>query len=186
LQLEREGFYHLGYCLEFGFGCEKNEDKARENFLIAAELGDVYAMSRFGQLVDESDPLRWFWWAQAAKRDETADFLHSFAGKVEKFESGSGNAAVVFLIGRALSGNVDFEMRTIFGVSGEFDRQFGPANTSISFYKAQLSACRLAVDAWSHVGLRFNVVKDIRVLIGNMIWEMRDLAFFEVRDARQI
>ena len=44
--------------INHGFGCQKNEDKARENYLIAAELGLALAMSRFGELLEESDPLR--------------------------------------------------------------------------------------------------------------------------------
>jgi hypothetical protein len=181
-QREREGFYCLGSCFNFGLGCEKSLDKAKENFLIAAELGHVKAMLWFGDLLEESDPLRWVWWAQGAKRGESYDFRSNFAEQVQQFESGSCNAAVVFQIGRTLNGNVDLEKRTLLGisgVSGEFDRRIRPANSAISFYKSQLSACCRAVDAWSHVGLRFKVVKDIRVLIGKMIWETRELALFE-------
>jgi hypothetical protein len=98
---------------------------------------------------------------------------------VQQFESGTGNAAVVFQIGRALNENGDVEKRTIFGLSRNFDNCVGPANSAVSFYKSQISACRRAVDAWSHVGLRFNVVKDIRVLIGKMVWETRELMLFE-------
>jgi TPR repeat protein len=54
-QREREGFFYLGYSFKFGFGCEKNEEKARENYLIAAELGDMYAMFEFGRLVELSE-----------------------------------------------------------------------------------------------------------------------------------
>jgi hypothetical protein len=60
------------------------------------------------------------------------------------------------------------EKRTIFGDDDDF---VGPANSSISFYKSQLSACRRAIDVWSLVGIRCGVVKDIRVLVGKMIWD---------------
>ena len=91
-------------------------------------------------------------------------------------------APIAKRFGKALRGHVSVEDRTIFVECFVFDDLIGPAITAISFYKAQLSACRRAVDAWSHVGLRFNVVKDIRVLIGKMIWETRDLALFSVRE----
>jgi hypothetical protein len=184
LQRERDGFYSLGCCFNFGRGCERSEDKAKENFLIAAELGLVTAMFWFGDLLEESDHLCWFWWAQAAKLGEPSYFLRNVAKQVQEFESGSNNAAAVFQIGRALNGNVDVDKRRIFGRNNDFDDLIGAANTAISFCKAQLSACRRAVDAWSHVGLRFKVVKDIRALIGNMIWEMRESALFDVRHAR--
>jgi hypothetical protein len=37
-QRERDSFYRLGFCFEHGRGCVKNENKARENFRIAAVL----------------------------------------------------------------------------------------------------------------------------------------------------
>jgi TPR repeat protein len=185
-QREREGFYHLGYCFQLGDGCEKNKDKAKVNYLIAAELGHVTAMGLIGQFLDESDPVRWVWWCQAAKRGESHDFCSNFAEQVHQFESGSGNAAVVFLIGRILNGNVDTEKGSIFGDDDEFDNLIGPAKFSISFYKAQLSSCRLAVDAWSLCCLRLNIYKDLRVLFGNMIWETRDLALFDVREGNAV
>jgi hypothetical protein len=124
--------------------------------LIAAELGDAAAMSWVGGLFEESDPLRWLWWGQAARRGETYEFLSSFAEQVQQFEHGSDNAAAVFQIGRALNGNVDVEERKIFGRNNDFDNLIGPANTAISFYKAQLVACRRAVDAWSMLCVVFD------------------------------
>jgi hypothetical protein len=184
-QRERNGFYRLGLCFYFGRGCEKNEDKEKENYLIAAELGHVFAMICFGQLLEESDSLRWFWWGRAAKRGEQYSFLGYFAQQVEEFESGSNNTAAVFQIGRTLNGNVDVEKRTICGDDDFYDR-IGPANSAISFYKAQLTACRRAVDTWSLCCLRLNIYKDLRVLMGKMIWESRDLALLDVREVNAV
>jgi hypothetical protein len=181
-QRERGGFSGLGCCFREGRGCEKNKNKARENYLIAAELGHVGSMSFAGVLLGRSDPLCWFWSGQAAKLGHLSDFLLNFAGQVQKLESGSGNAASVFQIGRTLNGNVDVEERTIFGNDYDFNNLIGPANSAISFYKAQLSACRRAIDEWSLCALRLNIYKDLRVLMGKMIWESRDLALFNVRE----
>jgi hypothetical protein len=178
LQRERNSFCCLGWCFFYGEGCEKNEDKARENYLIAAELGEVDSMTGVGGLWEESDLLRWYWWGQAAQLGQPYCFLENFSKLVHQFECGSGNALNVFQMGRALTGNVDVEERRIFRNERNFDDRIGPANTAISFYSSQLSDCRRAVDAWSHVGLRFNVVKDIRVLIGKLIWETRESVLF--------
>jgi TPR repeat protein len=43
-QGERDGFFWLGCCFRDGEGCEKDLDKAKENFLLASELGHVSAM----------------------------------------------------------------------------------------------------------------------------------------------
>jgi hypothetical protein len=79
-----------------------------------------------------------------------------------------------------LNGHVNAETRTIFGTGRYFGSCIGPANSAISFYKAQVASCRRAVDAWSHVGIRCSVVKDIRVLIGKFVWDTRDLALYKV------
>ena len=121
-----------------------------------------------------------FWFGQAAKRGLTSSFVANFARQVRQFESGSNNAAIVFQIGRALNGQIDVEKRTIVGNDYEFDKNLGPANSAISFYKAQLVSCHRAVDTWSYVGIRCGVVKDIRVLICKLVWETRDLALFPI------
>jgi hypothetical protein len=43
-QGERNGFFWLGYCIQHGYGCGKDTERAKENFLVAAELGNVDAM----------------------------------------------------------------------------------------------------------------------------------------------
>ena len=48
-QGERDGFCYLGYCYRDGFGCEVDVERAKENYLVAAELGHVYAMIRVGK-----------------------------------------------------------------------------------------------------------------------------------------
>jgi TPR repeat protein len=176
-QRERSGFYRLGRCYESGNGCEQDFDKARECHLIAAQLGEVASMRNLGDLSNESDPQRWFWWGRAAVLGRPDWFLSNFSLPVRLFNSGSENGTIVFQIGKVLNGHV--ERRTIFSSINKFVQLIGPANSAISFYKAQLSACRRAVDTWSHVGIRCNVVKDIRVLIGKLVWEARDLALYK-------
>jgi hypothetical protein len=137
-------------------------------------------MRYLGFLLQCSNPQRWLWWGRAAVLGPPGSFAHLFSRPVQEFNSGSGSGAVVFQIGRALNGHVNVEDRTVFGVIDIFDNLMSPANTAISFYKSQLSSCRRAVDAWSHVGIRYGAVKDIRILIGKLVWETRDLAMYKV------
>ena len=155
------GFYWLEFCYQTARVCEKDLRKARDFYLIAGQLGLVVSMSTLGGLLDESGPQRWIWWGRAAVRGFWSCFLNYFSKPVQKFNSGSENGAVVFQIGRVLNTAVDAHQTAIF------------------FYKLQLSACRLAVDTWSHVGIQCGVVKDIRVLIGKLVWESRDLALYK-------
>jgi hypothetical protein len=55
---ERDGFYWLGRCYEHGIGCEQDVERAKETFLVAVELGDVYATGSWGEWFDKDDPQR--------------------------------------------------------------------------------------------------------------------------------
>ncbi len=175
-QHERDGLFYLARCLVDSRGCEKNLALAKENFLIAAELGDVFAASECSYHVDACDPARWVWFSRAAVSGFPDSFLESFSKPVQEFFSGSGSASIVFLIGRALKGNIDVGEEEIFGTtpfSLNFDLVVGFANQAIAFYDSQVKAARLAVDTWAQVATRLRLIKDMRILIGKMIWEAR-------------
>ncbi len=179
-QCERDGFYSLGRFFRDGICCEKDLNLAEENYLIAAELGDVVAAAAYGRLLVECDPVRWLWWGRAASRGSPFYFLGTFSKQVERFFSGSGNATVVFLIGRALKRNIDMEKKQIFGSRFTFDSLIGPANQAVSFYSSQIKSARLAVDTWTLISTRLHLIKDMRICIGKMIWEGRFEANYKI------
>jgi TPR repeat protein len=180
-QGERDGFYWLGQCFRDGEGCEKQLDKAKENFLLASELGDVSGMLELGVLQDESDPQRWRWWGRVAGLGHSWNFLSKFVEQLELFNSGSGSAAVMFAIGQALQGHVNEGARTLFNNDGYmFDSLIGPAKQAIAFYNAQIKATKDAIKAWTLVGIHFNVVKDVRKLIAKLIWDSREQGLYKM------
>jgi TPR repeat protein len=184
-QGERDGYYWHGRCFRDGEGCEKDLDKSKENFLRASELGQVYAMTTLGLLLDESDPQRWRWWGRAAALGHIWNFLSSFVDQVELFNSGSGSAAIMFAIGQALQGHVDEEARTIFSSEYYIDSRIGPAKQAIAFYDAQIKATIDAMRAWTQVGIRWKVVKDVRKLIAKLIWDSREETLYDVSEAQE-
>jgi hypothetical protein len=97
--------------------------------------------------------------------------------QIRNFNSGTRYAKVVFVIGRALKGHIDKEKRKIFGEGYMFDARIGPANQALHFYEFQLQSYRKAV-IWTIVGLRNQVVKDIRKMIGMMFWDAREEAAY--------
>ncbi len=113
-------------------------------------------------------------------RSYVYSFLDSFSKQVDLFFSGSGNATVIFLIGRALKGNINMENRQIFREKYDFDSLIGPANQAVSFYESQIKSARLAVDTWTLVATRLHVMKDVRIYIGKMIWEARFEANYKI------
>jgi TPR repeat protein len=179
-QGERLGYYLLADCFLGGDVCERNLDKAKENLLLGSELGHVSVMLFLGWLLDESDPQRWRWWGRAAALGNSWSFLSNFSNQVEVFNSDSGSAAVMFAIGQALQEHVSEGERKIFCSDYNFDSRIGPAKQAIAFYKAQIKATKYAMRAWTQVGIKFNIVEDVRKLIAKLIWDAREETFFEV------
>jgi hypothetical protein len=177
-QGERDGFSCLAHVSVMVKG-GKDLDKAKESFLVAKELGDVSGMSYVGDLLDESDIQRWRWWGRAAALGIPSNFLTEFAKQVELFNSGSGSGAVVFAIGQALQGHVNEEAKTIFNDDYKFNSLIGPAKQAIAFYEAQIQAAKDAMRAWTQVGIKLKVVKDVRKLIAKLIWDSREEALYK-------
>ena len=163
LQGERDGFNILG---------------GKENSLVAAKLNSVWAMGVYGSYLDDLDPQRWYWWGLAASRGDNGNFMANFSKQVDP--------PVVFMIGRALKGNIDMEKREIFGINACFDSRIGPAERAVEFFIDQCDAARKAINMWTRIALRVGnskLNKDIRKKVGMLIWEARDLA--EYRKARK-
>jgi hypothetical protein len=179
VQGERDGFYMLGACFLYGDGCEKNLEKAKENLVLASKLRHVLASDMLGEVLEVFDPQRWYSWAQAAALGYNWNFLANFSKQVEIFNAGSGSAAAVFVIGQSLQRHFIEEAGTIFKQSFEFDSPlFGPAKQAIAFYEFQIKATKDAICCWSLVGIKLNVVKDVRKLIAKLIWDSREEALF--------
>ena len=174
-----ERLCRLGWCFLHSEGCEKDLDKAKGNFLHSSELGHVSAMYWLGRLLDEPNPQRWRWLGRAASLGSSCDFLLTFSKQVELFKSGSGSAAVMFAIGQALQGHVNEEARTIFKSGRDFDSRIGDAKQAIAFYEAQIQATKKAMRAWTLVGIKLKVVKDVRKLIAKLTWDSREEALYK-------
>ena len=109
------------------------------------------------------------------------EFFGRVCKQVKLFNSGSGSAAVMFAIGQALQGHVnDEEARTIFNDAYDFGSLIGPAKQAIAFYEAQIKATKDAMHAWTLVGIKLKVVKDVRKLIAKLIWDSREEALYNV------
>ncbi len=109
-------------------------------------------------------------------------FFPIFLNKSINFFPALDMRASCFLIGHALNGKIDMEKKEIFGpipFHQAIDSLIGPANEAVSFYDSQLKSARLAVDTWTLVATRLHVIKDMRILIGKMIWKARFEANYE-------
>lgn len=186
LEGERDGFALLGYCFAKGKGCAKDMNRAQQNYLLAAELGNAEAMSRYAAFHGEGSVERWEWESRAALEGCSDSFSALFAQQVflHQFDLMPCLSPVIYVIGRCLHGQIDAEKKEIFGrQSPDFDLLVGPAKQAIDFFIAQCAAARAAVDTWALVALRVGnnkVNRDIRKKIGLLIWIARHLAEYKV------
>ena len=176
LQRERNGYFFLGACYETGMGCEADLEKAKENFRLGAEMGYVAAIDSYGRMMHWLDPQRWHLQGYAAARGFSFSFLGRCFDVIGKLDEVPARAEVIFEIGRALKGHIDAKKKVIFGVGTDFESRAVAANRAVKFFDGQCSAARKAVDAWSIIGRRLKVMKDIRRLIAELIWDARGLA----------
>ncbi len=175
-QGERDGFYWLGYCYDQGYGCEKSKTLAMINYLNAAFLGHRRAMAYYATHLAFDDPQRIVWLVKAGNVFGR-DLVTEMDQQMENFNAywHLRRIKVVFALGRGLKGRI--EESFIIGVFCS-PKTIKNATQAIRFFEFQLQEYRKAVDTWTIIGLRYNVVKDIRKMIGEMIWKARDDATF--------
>jgi hypothetical protein len=172
---ERDGFFELGTCYMYGHGCTKDEVKAKELYLHAAKLGLVIAMIDYAWLLERSDPERCIWLAKVCSRGGNLLFFTDLIDQMRNFNAGNGQASVVFAMGRILRKQIKVDKQMIFGkLEGTY--LLGPTMDAVQFHDAICQAARLAVDAWSIIGARLRVVKDVRLIIARLVWNARDEA----------
>ena len=85
----------------------------------------------------------------------------------------------MFAVGRALQGHVNEDSRTIFEDNDDFESRIKLAKQAIAFYEAQIKATKDAMRAWTLVGIKLKVVKDVRKLIAKLIWDSREEALYK-------
>lgn len=145
---ERDGFSGLGWYYT------RNNDrvKAKENFLKAANLGNVYAMFGLARLQTINTMECWFWFGKAALLGAKCDFIEEV--KHCKQVQTNFDSPVKYEIGRICY---------LIGHSSEYE----------DFYRRNRVRTLWAVREWTHCAIRMNVCKDMRKYIGEFIWSTR-------------
>jgi hypothetical protein len=84
-----------------------------------------------------------------------------------------------FQVGKLLScdGRLDLKNRRVFGIA--CNRMDLVVHCTETYRQGLRVAARRAVVAWSICGLRLGVVKDVRVLIGKLIWHLGEQSNYE-------
>lgn len=181
LQGERDGFYMLGHCFERGVGCEKDLDKAKENYLRAADLGHVSAMERAADLMETGSPKRWKLLGRAFSLG-SSNSLMSVLNIISspRWVSCLG-FSTMFMIGRCLNGHIDTEKITIFGDPYFSQQRLVAAVRAVELFKSQCHAARAALDTWTLIARRSNkfINRDVRKLVSLKLWKARKTGLWE-------
>jgi tetratricopeptide (TPR) repeat protein len=168
-QNDRDALYALGYRGMRDEGTDRA--KAIELFGRAAELNDGLAQKKYGELAFESDDWeRYYWWGRAALQGFYApEFGASVLDFLPSFEEGR-NGRILRTMAPLLRGNIDVGKRIVLGITYNVYRM-GQFQCVIELHDAMLGRARCAIDCWSIVGRRCQLVKDMRVIIAKMLWE---------------
>lgn len=129
-------------------------DATRNNYLIAVNYGIKIAMFEYGLLCDHIE--KWKWWVKCLPYNKNI-CIDYFTGREPSY--------VKFKIGQICKNDLTQSSKT---------------EKAVSFYRGQLLKYQEAVHVWSLCAIRLNFYKDLRILIGKMIWESRYDAIYSL------
>jgi TPR repeat protein len=172
-QDDPEGPVFLGWCYER----EKDTERAKACSKRAAELGDTQSQYAYGSLFRDDEPEHFFWLGKAAiDPDLSSFFCQSMQKQVSAYCTNPTLelGPVIFQIGCSLSGDVDVDVISKQKVFWEV-RQLHKrrASQALKMYASWLRLTKEAMDCWTVIAKRKRVVKDVRKMINNVIWESR-------------
>jgi hypothetical protein len=146
---------------------QENFDFGRALLTKGAQMGCRYSMQMLVQVLPSNDPERFFWMGEL----KGSNFFDNVRTHIDNL---SREALVV--VGRIVKKNLVVRTRTLFGLKHTESMQMLVGLSKL--YDDQMRAARTVVDWWTLLGLRFRVVKDIRLLVARVLWEDRhDLSF---------
>jgi hypothetical protein len=175
---DRDGFYFLGRFYENG-----DMDAAQECYEKAARENHAFAAFRLGKCFAMSDPRRFFWAARAGLCGNCMGYVGEIATLLSLWPGrGSSYDQSVFQVGETLKRHLVVEpfRRLLFGKAVDsFILTQVAVHDAIVFYEENIAGAANAVNCWSVCARRLGVVKDIRILIGKMVWEARGEATYK-------
>lgn len=176
------GLHRVGHCYYYGVGVEVNRDLAAKCWKRSAELGYRESMRSYGFNTFLNDHPSFYFWLGKYARNTCFDDFHkkNILMIIEGYKRSIRNnndlgvkyGPLMYEIGKSLIGQIDCEAHTVFGEMLSFNNYCDLA-LALHLYEKMNRLTRESVDLWSLIGLRYNVVKDIRKVISNFIWESR-------------
>ncbi len=170
-QGERAGMQHLALLLWDGeFGSE-DRPRARQLWQEAAELGDPDAQYYLATLCSDDCSLGQVIWLRRSvtqfNTQQTSLYLliDDTEREVGLYDNG-GSGRIVFELGMALHGR----MISLMQLTG---RKMHFSNMAVALFKQWCAEAKRAILCWIWLSRDAGVVRDIRLMIGDLIWEER-------------
>ncbi len=179
-QGDPHGLVIFGKHLKRGVGCAKDLDNACAAFKQAAEMGDWYANWLLGKYgFRESEWRRYFWWGRAAAcvyycPKAIVKLAEAAILQIDQCEHG-GLGRILFEIGAACNELVILRTSSRLGV--DWSRSDCTEEAALfalehaaALYAEWCLCAKQGIACWMWIGRHLGAVKDVRILIGNMLW----------------
>jgi TPR repeat protein len=184
-QGEPYGFFQLADCVaqrKEDFGDEVETRSAVEIYRQGADLGNPKCMECYGiQCFGDDEPEGYFWTGMASLRGGHG--LNYFYGwMVRFFESGvqywdgvsdGTRNQIVYIISYIINEYQRMDPNDATSAQHECFGNIEKAYEVAWFYPAICQRARSAVDTWTVIGRRLGVSRDIRRLIGQLVWDLK-------------
>ncbi len=172
-QGDRRGLFKKGCALWYGQGCDEDCGSGMALVKEAAELGHAIAMMWVGQnAFGAHEWQRYRWWGRSAARDCSGVHSMLFQASSEQMlllEEGKGSVRAVFEIGAALKPHLDLANARAFGKPLGVCKQ--SVQLCVELHDKWCAEAKKAISCWTVVATRLGVVKDVRLLIAQMLWD---------------
>lgn len=196
LRYDSRGMAILANLYKKGVGCTKNKAKSQYFWRFAASLGSARAAEDYGRFLHskaEKEGVEnveaYSLLEQAWKFDRYYDHFEQaskgFMREVRRsYHSQLGQnildseiiSAILFSIGETVCIQPLVYNKNItptYKYKEKYEKHFNRVMFTTLLYKEWCHAARLAVNAWSVCAKRFKIYKDIRIMIGKMVWDAK-------------
>jgi hypothetical protein len=167
---DRAGLFELAECYWFARGCEADRSRAMELYEEAGNLGHAEAQHKRGEYgFAKHDWRRFLWLGRAAERGYRVNFVDTVVEPLPLFEQGK-LGRVLHIVGPLVKRNLGVEWG-YFRSDWIAEEDATQLARVIQLHDAMLDRARRAIACFGLVARRLGVAKDIRVLIGKMVWD---------------
>jgi hypothetical protein len=172
-QNDRNAICRLGVALHNGWGCAVDAAKGEELIRLSAEwehAGGEYVLGLVAY--GEHDWERYMWWLRAAERginERPFCEVHVMQFLLPTFERGE-NSRILHVVAPVIRKHLDVEKSEVFGCGFTQDKMAMLLRV-LELHDQLTGVVRRSVDCFAIVGRRCGLVKDVRVLIGKLLWE---------------